>query len=318
MSEQKFKFSIGKNSLIVEIGQFKGHYKAVKSNSITCDNCSFWQGDDGCALGGVQHAKCAPDVRPDGNPIIWQKVQLEQKDKKAVAVFYDEKILEIRHSNKHDGDYEAKESHGCDGCFFNGKTTVGCTFNVATLGNQKCSPYYRDDDTPIIWIKKETEMTEAPAPAPTPAPTPTAERFSREAILARLQHRHFDLIVQWAKNPTQPVWMWNGIHGWEKAEHLMWTMKHYAIGEKPTEPPVKMVKYNGGSIEFPEPAKVKLKRYKDYWAATIYGVNYERWTDHSTDIELLDNGLIQLTKEGAEKQSEALVELLKNHTQKWG
>ena len=144
-------------------------------------------------------------------------------------------------------------------------------------------------------------MTKAPAPAPAPA----------------LQHRHFDLIVQWAKNPTQIVWMWSG-DTWEKIAQPSWTGKHYAIGEKPTMPPVKMVKYDGGSIEFPEPAKVKLKRYKDYWAATIYGVNYERWTDHSTDIELLDNGLIQLTKEGAEKQLEALVELLKNHAQKWG
>lgn len=311
MSEHNIEFSIGKNALIVEIGQFKGQYKAVKSNSITCDNCSFWQGDDGCAMGGAQYAKCGPDVRPDGNPIIWQKVQLEQKDKKAVAVFYDEKILVIRHSNKHSGNYEAKESHGCDGCFFKGET-AGCTFNVAILGNQKCSPYYRDDDTPIIWIKKETEMTKAPAPAP------TAERFSREAILARLQHRHFDLIVQWAKNPTQPVWVWNGIHGWEKAEYLMWNLKHYAIGEKPTEPPVKMVKYDNGSIEFPKPAMVELERDKKYWAVTIYGADPDYWTGHSSDFELLDNGLIQLTKEGAEKQSEALVELLKNHAQKWG
>ena len=132
-----------------------------------------------------------------------------------------------------------------------------------------------------------------------------------------LQHRHFDLIVQWAKNPTQPVWFWN-VDEWEKAANPIWHMEHYAIGEKPTEPPIKMVKYDNGSIEFPEPAKVKPERYKDYWAATIYGVNHERWTDHSTDIELLENGLIQLTKEGAEKQSEALVELLKNHVKKWG
>ena len=98
----------------------------------------------------------------------------------------------------------------------------------------------------------------------------------------------------------------------------MWTMKHYAIGEKPTMPPVKMVKYDGGSIEFPEPARVKLESNKQYWAATIYGAHIDCWTGHSTDYERLDNGLIQLTKEGAEKQSEALIELLKNHAQKWG
>ena len=83
-------------------------------------------------------------------------------------------------------------------------------------------------------------------------------------------------------------------------------------------PPVKMVKYDGGSIEFPEPARVELESNKQYWAATIYGIDPNHWTNHSSDFDLLDAGLIQLTKEGAEKQSEALVELLKNHAQKWG
>ena len=134
-----------------------------------------------------------------------------------------------------------------------------------------------------------------------------------------LQHRHFDLIVAWAKNPTQTVWFWN-VNEWQKAEaeYAVWHMEHYAIGEKPTEPPVKMVKYDNGSIEFPEPAKVELERDTHYWAATIYGADRDYWTGHSSDFELLDNGLIQLTSEGAEKQSGALVELLKNHAQKWG
>jgi len=144
-------------------------------------------------------------------------------------------------------------------------------------------------------------MTKTPAPEPAPA----------------LQHRHFDLIVQWAKNPTQIVWMWSG-DTWEKIASPNWTCKHYAIGDKPTMPPVKMVKYDGGSIEFPEPARVELERNKQYWAATINGIDPNYWTDHSSDFDLLDAGLIQLTSEGAEKQSEALVELLKNHAQKWG
>ena len=138
-----------------------------------------------------------------------------------------------------------------------------------------------------------------------------------EAQAPALQHRHFDLIVQWAKNPTQTVWFWN-VDEWKKAVHLVWHMEHYAIGEKPTMPPAKMVKYDGGSIEFPEPAKVELERDKQYWAVTIYGADHDYWTGHTSDFELLDNGIIQLTKEGAEKQSEALVELLKNHAQKWG
>ena len=132
-----------------------------------------------------------------------------------------------------------------------------------------------------------------------------------------LQHRHFDLIVAWAKNPTQQVWFWN-VNEWQKAVHLMWHMEHYVIGEKPTMPPIKMVKYDGGSIEFPEPARVELESDKDYWLSTVYGALKAYWSGHNTDYERLETGLIQLTKKGAEKQSEALIELLKNHVQKWG
>lgn len=207
------------------------------------------------------------------------------------------------------GEYVTKKQYGCRGCAFWENNSHCKIRTVATCGYSN-----RKDEQSIIWIKKEnTEMTEAPAPAP----APTAERFSREAILARLQHRHFDLIVQWAKNPTQIVWMWSG-DTWEKIARPNWTSKHYAIGEKPTMTPVKMVKYDNGNIEFPEPARVELEHNKQYWAATIYGIDPNHWTDHSSDFDLLDAGLIQLTKKGAEKQSEALVELLKNHAQKWG
>lgn len=209
----------------------------------------------------------------------------------------DENCLKIK-SGKFAGEYQTKkDDNACVDCAF--YHSFGCS--IGGMLNAHCSPQTRKDSKSIIWIKKEnTEMTEAPAPAPA------------------LQHRHFDLIVQWAKNPTQPVWFWSSRDAWEKVENPSWTSKHYAISEKPTEPPVKMVKYDGGSIEFPEPARVELEHNSHYWAVTIYGADHDYWTGHSSDFELLDNGLIQLTKEGAEKQSEALVELLKNHAQKWG
>lgn len=194
-------------------------------------------------------------------------------------------------SGEFEGQYEATGQDGCASCSF----LINEVCELKTFST--CAWGYRKDSESIIWMKKEKEMTDVKAPA--------------------LQHRHFDLIVQWAKNPTQPVWFWN-VDEWQKAEYLMWCMEHYVIGEKPTEPPVKMVKYDGGSIEFPEPARVELERDTNYWAVTIYGADPDYWTGHSSDFELLDNGLIQPTKEGAEKQSKALVELLKNHAQKWG
>lgn len=193
------------------------------------------------------------------------------------------------------GEYQAKkDDNACVDCAFD--HSFGCS--IGGMFNGHCAPKTRKDGKSIIWMKKENaKMTEAPASA--------------------LQHRHFDLIVAWAKNPTQQVWFWN-VDEWEKAANPMWHMEHYAMGEKPTMPPVKMVKYDGGSIEFPAPARVELGRDTHYWAVTIYGADHDYWTGHSSDFELLENGLIQLTKEGAEKQSEALVELLKNHAQKWG
>ena len=190
------------------------------------------------------------------------------------------------------GEYVAKKQYGCRGCAF-WKNNANC--EIGTV--HTCVYSNRKDDHSIVWIKKETEMTDVKAPA--------------------LQHRHYNLIVAWAKNPTQTVWFWN-VNEWQKAEYVVWHMEHYAIGEKPTEPPVKMVKYDNGSIKFPGPARVELERDKEYWAATIYGADRDYWTGHSSDFRLLENGLIQLTSEGAEKQSEALIELLKNHAQKWG
>jgi len=89
-----------------------------------------------------------------------------------------------------------------------------------------CEYPYRNDEKSIFWVKKEVEqMTEAPAPAPAPVP-----------------HRHFDLIVQWAKNPSQELWHWSNWKEWGKVTYCNWTSDFYAIGEKPTAPPMKKLK----------------------------------------------------------------------------
>lgn len=290
MSEQKFKLSDDQNTLVVVSGQFEGQYEATGQDG--CASCSFWVNEI-CEL--KTFSTCAWAARKDEKSIIWIKAESKQDNKKATAIFSDnETVLKISGHSKHDGTYEARENDGCWGCFF-----YQCTFD-SMLGGRKCISSHRQDNKSIIWIKKEnTEMTEAPAPA--------------------LQHRHFDLIVAWAKNPTQPLWFWSAGE-WARVitGSPSWTGNHYAIGEKPTMPPVKMVKYDGGSIEFPKPANVQLERNKQFWAATIYGATPDYWTGHSSDWDLLDVGLIQLTSEGAEKQSDALVELLRNHAQKWG
>jgi len=116
-----------------------------------------------------------------------------------------------------EGQYKATGQDGCASCSFwideicELKTFSACVWTA------------RKDQQSIIWIKKEVEqITETPAPAPAP-------------------HRHFDLIVAWAKDPTQQVWFWN-VDEWQKAEYLVWHMEHYVLGDKPTSPPMKKLK----------------------------------------------------------------------------
>ena len=350
MSEQKFKLSDDQNTLVIENGRLAGEYIAKKQYG--CWGCAFWKNNANCEIGTVH--TCGYSNRKDEQSIVWQKVKPKQDDKKATAVFSDnETVLKISGHSEHDGTYEAKENDGCYGCFF-----YECTFDSMLGGRKCISSHRQDNKSIIWIKKENTEMTKAPAPVEARAHAELIKQWASDKSLKvfvwyknawgdisepawyksenyavghekpteplvkmvkapALQHRHFDLIVAWAKNPTQPVWFWN-VDEWEKAANPIWHMEHYVIGEKPTMPPVKVVKYDGGSIEFPEPARVELEHNKQYWAATIYGADPDYWTGHSSDFELLDNGLIQLTKEGAEKQSEALVELLKNHAQKWG
>lgn len=147
-----------------------------------------------------------------------------------VEISEDQNVLTV------DGvEYEAKPNdkkphQSCKSCaFYYGNDFCKIGLETPSVLNpsdlRRCEYPYRNDGKSIFWVKKKVEqMTEAPAPAPAPAP-----------------HRHFDLIVQWAKNPTQQVWFWN-VDEWQKAEYLVWHMEHYVLGDKPTAPPMKKLK----------------------------------------------------------------------------
>jgi len=144
-------------------------------------------------------------------------------------------------------EYEAKLNDGwpykssCKSCAFYEncfcKIGLETPLGVNASDLRRCEYPYRNDGNSIIWIKQEAEqMTEASmpfpplAPAPAPAPAPA--------------HRHFDLIVAWAKDPTQIVWVWDTEKQWVEVLSLTpkWTSDFYAIGEKPTAPPTKKLK----------------------------------------------------------------------------
>jgi len=128
-------------------------------------------------------------------------------------------------------EYEAKlddsSLHHCLSCAFLDKgffckIAMETPMGLNASDVRHCEYPYRNDKKSIFWMKKEVEqMTEAPAPAP---------------------HRHFDLIVAWAKDPTQHVWFWSRDDYWERASNFAWTSDFYAIGEKPASPPMKKLK----------------------------------------------------------------------------
>jgi len=133
-------------------------------------------------------------------------------------------------------EYEAKlddsNLHRCLSCDFLDKgffckiaTETPSGLNPSDV--RHCEHPYRNDGKSIFWVKKKVEqMTEAPAPAPAPVP-----------------HRHFDLIVEWAWNPTQQVWAWNSIGAeWVCVKGYEWLCDFYALGNKPTAPPTKKLK----------------------------------------------------------------------------
>jgi len=216
----KVKISEDQNTLTVDGVEYE-----AKTGGNLCYECSFWDDNNfgGCSIGSMFNGHCAPTTRRDGKSIFWAKVEPKQDDKKAIAIFSDnETVLKISNHGKHDGTYEAKENDTCYGCFF-----YQCTFDFM-LGGRKCISSHRQDEKSIIWIKKEAEqMTEAPAPAPAP-------------------HRHFDLIVAWAKDTTQPIWLWSDRYKeWNELNglYLVWHEdKIYALGDKPTSPPMKKLK----------------------------------------------------------------------------
>jgi len=305
----KVEISEDQNTLTVDGVEYEAKLNNERPHKSSCLSCVFH--DKGfCEIAmkkpvGVNASdlrRCEWPYRRDMRSIFWIEKEAKQVNSQDINFSDDENSLTIK-DGFFKGEYEVKiDTNSCDDCFF--WSNKSC--DLGGMEFSKCAPKDRADEQSIIWIIKQAkQMTEAPAPAPAPAP-----------------HVHAELIKKWADDVNQAVWYFEiESEKWTKwaNDSVMWLSSHdYAIGEMPTEPPVKMVKYDNGSIEFPEPARVELERNKQYWGATVYGADSCYWTNHSSDFDLLDKGLIQLTKKGAEKQSDALIELLKNHAQKWG
>lgn len=151
-----------------------------------------------------------------------------------------------------------------------------------------CFASERQDAESKKWIKKEGKMEQKIEPK---------------------KHKHYDLIVKWANDPSKQVWGWN-------------EGQYYAISEKPASPPAKMIKYPLGTIEFPEPVKTPVTGCLYYYIdirgldASKLDVSSVRYYDNGSYKQLFDDGICHRTREEAVLRAKAFEEFIKNHQPK--
>ena len=116
------------------------------------------------------------------------------------------------------------------------------------------------------------------------------------------KHPHYDLIVKWAANTSQKVWLKNN-NEWLAIGYPAWDMENqYHIG--PTPPP-KMCRLGG--LEFPLPETVAPECNTGVWIANAggyaVGVN---WNGSNYHVQKLQAGLLHLSMTAGNQHSAAL------------
>ena len=122
-----------------------------------------------------------------------------------------------------------------------------------------------------------------------------------------MSHIHAKLMAQYAEDAleTDKPWeRWEFSHDdrdfLSLASHPQW------IIDNKYRRKVKTILING--YEVPEPHRTPLKDGDVYWvfSPVVRGVTSVYWQDDGIDTHFLENGLIHLTQEAAEKHFEAL------------
>jgi hypothetical protein len=125
-----------------------------------------------------------------------------------------------------------------------------------------------------------------------------------------MKHPQSEIIKVWVEETTE-LWVWlEESKEWKKSyilEVITCPNLTYAIGDKPTSPPVKMCELAG--VKFPAPFKnpFLLKSNTKYWVAENNFKHVRYWESSPYDVTACEAGFIHLTEEGAEQHYEALV-----------
>jgi hypothetical protein len=125
-----------------------------------------------------------------------------------------------------------------------------------------------------------------------------------------MKHPQAEIIKVWVEETTE-LWVWlEESKEWKKSyilEVITCPNLTYAIGDKPTSPPVKMCELAG--VKFPAPvldASVMLHD-KDYWVANpFFGSHKFFWNNTSNDARILEMGFVHLTQKNANLHGDAL------------
>jgi hypothetical protein len=124
-----------------------------------------------------------------------------------------------------------------------------------------------------------------------------------------VQHIHHDMIVAWAKNPSQQVQSKTASSlSWYDTEFPEWR-KSQEYRFKPEEPKLlTIIGADGKARSYPEPYKVKPKYDTVYYCPdVINSASSNTWWNDSADNEWFRLGLIHITKEAAELHAKAML-----------
>ena len=129
-----------------------------------------------------------------------------------------------------------------------------------------------------------------------------------EIFMPTNKHKHYDLIMQWAADPTQKVW-YKTLTGWEKARNLPWREDtEYYIGDQ--APPKRKIML--GDVEIDAPVLNEPQINTDYFVPMLTREDLHlscTWKGDSHDLSWLKRGFIHLTEEAAILHATALIKI---------
>jgi len=130
-------------------------------------------------------------------------------------------------------------------------------------------------------------------------PTYFQEIGFQEIFLPTTKHKHYDLIVKWAADPSQKVWYNNG-SGWNPDYT-------YHIGDAPPKRKIMI-----GDVEIDAPEIESPRVGTEYFVPNVGGycpADMIDWRDSALDRSMLKRGLVHLNKESAIAHAKALIKV---------